>query len=30
MEKIMLPLGRLLKELRKERKLKQKEIARFL
>ena len=30
MEKIMLPLGRRLKELRKERKLKQKEMARFL
>ena len=28
MEKIMLPLGRRLKELRKERKLKQKEMAR--
>mgnify|MGYP000843829744 FL=1 len=30
MEKIMLPLGRRLKELRKERKLKQKEMAWFL
>ena len=30
MEKIMLPLGRRLKELRKERKLKQKEMARLL